>query len=124
MNEMMGARMRTSGKSTRGKRWNAYSDLKRQWEGTIVSLVRQGQMCRFDQPVLLEFRWFERNRRRDHDNVAAAKKLVLDALVRAGVIGGDGWKHVSGFSDRFAVDPQRPGVLVRITETTTDERAA
>jgi hypothetical protein len=56
----------------------------------------------------------EKNRRRDQDNIAAGKKLVIDGLVQAGVLAGDGWKYVRGFFDEFSVDPTRPGVMVTI----------
>jgi len=63
------------------------------------------------------FEWKERDRRRDPDNIAAAgRKLILDGLVLAGVLPDDGWNHVLGWTDRFEVDRERPGVLVELFE--------
>lgn len=42
--------------------------------------------------------------------------MVQDALVSAGVLKDDGWKHVVGFSDRFDVDKANPHIEVRIRE--------
>lgn len=67
-------------------------------------------------PVEIAFRWCEKNRRRDKDNVCFAKKFILDALQRAGTLSGDGWRQVAGFTDSFAVDKQRPRVEIEITE--------
>lgn len=63
--------------------------------------------------MVLTFEWREPNKKRDLDNVAAAKKLVIDGLVTAGVLHGDGWKHLHGFRDYFEVNPDA-GVLVTI----------
>lgn len=49
------------------------------------------------------------------DNVCGAgQKLVLDGLVAAGILPGDGWAHVRGLEHAFVVDADRPGVLVEI----------
>ena len=73
-----------------------------------------------DRPVFLVFEWYEKNQRRDKDNVAFAKKFIQDALVKAGVLQGDGWKHVTGFIDLFEIDKDRPRVEVSIMEVQTD----
>ncbi len=58
-----------------------------------------------------------KNRRRDLDNISSfGRKVVQDALVSAGVLKDDGWKHVVGFSDRFDVDKANPHIEVRIRE--------
>ena len=68
----------------------------------------------FVGPVFVTFRWYERDRRRDVDNVAFAKKFILDALVQRGILAGDGRKHVVGFTDVFDIDRRNPRVLVMI----------
>jgi Holliday junction resolvase RusA-like endonuclease len=68
----------------------------------------------FHGPVTVSFTWVEKNRRRDPDNVAFAKKFVLDGLVRAGVIENDSPRYVRGLSDRFECDPARPRVEVEV----------
>ena len=73
------------------------------------------------KPVQMDYLWVEPNRRRDHDNIAFAKKFVQDALVELDILPGDGWKHVVGISDRFTVDKDRPRVEVTITEVEEDK---
>jgi hypothetical protein len=62
----------------------------------------------------------EKDRRRDKDNVASARKFVLDGLVLAKVLNGDGWRWIDGWWDRFSVNPDRPGVgvTIRVPEPT------
>lgn len=61
------------------------------------------------------FSWYEKNRRRDKDNVAFAKKFILDAMQEVGILQNDGWDDVAGFTDRFYVDAKNPRVEVDIT---------
>lgn len=70
----------------------------------------------FTQRVYIQFTWIEPNRKRDLDNVAFAKKFILDALVRNNVIENDGWKGVGGFEDKFAVDKENPRIEVIISD--------
>ncbi len=64
----------------------------------------------------MRFWWYERNRRRDPDNVAAGgRKLVLDGLVSAGVLEGDGWHHIRSWEDQWFVNPEKPGVFVSMS---------
>lgn len=64
--------------------------------------------------VTLSFKWYEANRRRDFDNIAFAKKFILDSLQAAKIIPGDGWRYVKGFSDEFYIDKQNPRIEVEI----------
>jgi hypothetical protein len=109
LNDMLDA---AKGSGGRGK---DYSKLKRQWGEAIWAHALSAKIHKpgpFAGPVRLAFEWREKNRQRDPDNVAAAKKLVLDSLIMAKVLLGDGWKHIAGWEDTWLVDAERPGVLV------------
>jgi len=67
-------------------------------------------------PVSLKFGWYEANKKRDKDNIAFAKKFVLDALQETGIISGDGWSHIIGFSDDFYIDRANPRVEIDLLE--------
>lgn len=60
----------------------------------------------------IRFRWVEKDKRRDKDNIAFAKKFILDSLQEAGILRNDGWAEILGFADEFAVDKQQPRVEV------------
>lgn len=62
------------------------------------------------------FRWYEPNKKRDLDNICSAKKFIQDALVKMGVLQGDGWRHIIGFSDEFYIDKDNPRIEVEIKE--------
>ena len=66
--------------------------------------------------VEVQFKWYEKNKRRDLDNIAFAKKFVLDALQDLNAIENDGWKNIAGFSDSFFVDKNNPRVEVVLKE--------
>ena len=98
-----------------GGRGAGYARLKRDWTEAVWAYAKNQRLPAFPGRVVIEFRWFEKERRRDPDNVAAGgRKLVLDGLVKAGVLKGDGWKFVQSWTDRFDVAPDRPGVAVTI----------
>jgi len=56
---------------------------------------------KFTKPIRIRFLWMEGTKRRDYDNVAFAKKFILDALVKYGKLPDDNRKYVVGFSDEF-----------------------
>lgn len=96
----------------------AAANMKRQTESVIISAAKeQLRGVRLTRPVVMCYTWVEKNRRRDRDNVAFARKFVQDALVRCGVLRGDGWKEIAGFTDTFMVDRDRPRVEVTLEET-------
>jgi Holliday junction resolvase RusA-like endonuclease len=95
-----------------GGRGYRYSTLKAQWKQTIA-LHAMAAGIKHVERARFEFRWVEANRKRDPDNIAAAKKLVFDSLMLAKVLTNDGWKQIAGWTDTFEVGP-RPGVEVTI----------
>ena len=64
--------------------------------------------------AFLDITWYEPDRRRDLDNIAAGKKFICDGLKEAGKISNDGWKQIAGFKDTFEVDKKNPRVEVSI----------
>jgi len=55
----------------------------------------------FTNPVTIEFTWVEGNKRRDLDNIAFAKKFILDSLVECGRLKDDNRRVVTAFRDNF-----------------------
>lgn len=70
----------------------------------------------FKNPVKIHFHWIEGNKRRDLDNVAFAKKFILDCMVRCGKLKDDNRNCVTGFVDTFAYGKETK-VILDITET-------
>ena len=91
--------------------------MKRDWQNAVILCARRQILGKFTNPVVMNYLWVEKDRRRDKDNVAAfGRKVIQDALVKAGVLENDGWANIEGFSDRFAVDKKNPRVEVEIVE--------
>lgn len=88
------------------------SQLKRQVDQDLMWVLRS--QCRKTLNALydVDFRWYEKNKRRDHDNISSAHKFIFDALVKALILPDDGWKYVGDFTDKFFVDPERPRIEV------------
>lgn len=68
----------------------------------------------YDEPVTIHYLWVEKDKRRDKDNIAFAKKFIQDSLVELGIINDDGWKEIKEFTDDFDVDVKNPRVEVTI----------
>jgi len=90
-----------------GGRGYGYSKLKKKWTDDVAMLARAARLPHFGRVRLL-FEWHEPPssrtfHRRDPDNVAAGKKLVLDGLVAAGVIEDDTADQIAGWTDTFSI---------------------
>lgn len=59
-----------------------------------------------DFPCALIITWYVKNKRKDADNIAFAKKFILDGLVEAGVLPNDNRKYVQGFIDIVKEDKE------------------
>lgn len=104
---------------TNANRTNKYAGarLKRENEDLVLSSILQAKLKPMTKPVFISFLWIEPNMKRDKDNIASAKKMVLDALVKGGIIKNDGWKDIVGFSDSFCIDKNNPRIEIELKET-------
>lgn len=69
----------------------------------------------------MRFEWHERTKKRDADNIASAKKFILDALVKNGVLEDDSRKYVKGFYDTI-IDDKEDFVIVELVEIERAEK--
>ena len=85
------------------------------------ALVKVAIKQRIERPVYMEYTWYERNKRRDLDNISSfGRKVIQDALVQTRVLVNDGWNEIVGFSDQFYVDAANPRIEVLIREVGDD----
>lgn len=101
---------------TRACRTNPHvgAQMKKKAENDIMWQIKKQLEAKIENPVTISYLWIEPNTRRDLDNIAFAKKFLQDSLVQLGILQGDGWKHIVGFSDAFDVDKDRPRIEVTI----------
>ena len=86
-----------------------------------VAIKQQMRSIRIERPVYMEYTWYERNKRRDLDNISSfGRKVIQDALVQTRVLVNDGWNEVVGFSDQFYVDAANPRIEGLIREVGDD----
>lgn len=77
----------------------AGATMKKNIEEKLALFI--GRLPEYKRPVTINFIWVEQNKKRDLDNVAFAKKFILDAMVKTGRIPNDNGKYVKGFTDKF-----------------------
>ncbi len=83
----------------------------------VWAYIKKSAILNIETPVDVKVTWFERDARRDYDNIASGIKFILDALVKAGVIKGDSRKWIPRPVDHhFAVDKKDPRIEVTLNE--------
>lgn len=94
--------------------WSKYAKLKK--EMTSLVMWQAKRQCKpvkaYRYPVMIKISWAMPSARRDPDNIAHAKKYILDGLVKAKILEGDGFKQIKEFRDMFSVDKENPRVEV------------
>ena len=86
-------------------------------ELVILNLRSQLKGIHINHPIVIKYCFYEPNRRRDLDNISAfAHKVIQDALVKCEIIENDGWKNITGFTDKFYVDKENPRIEVTLEE--------
>ena len=94
----------------------AGATMKKNIELEIWSyILNELKDIKITKPVFITFTWIEENKKRDLDNICFAKKFILDALQKSGVIENDDCKHVTGFTDKFEY-ADKSKVIVELEE--------
>ena len=109
-------------------RSNAYqgSAMKRRAQNEVETAIACAVFTKklpvkLKEPVRINYKFVEPNKRRDQDNVSSfAKKVIQDALVSTLLLQNDGWDNIRGSSEEFAVDKKNPRIEVMIEEAGDD----
>lgn len=88
---------------------------KKKNEHIILTCIKNANLRQIQDSYSVSFTWYENTSRRDKDNVAFAKKFILDALQIAKITKGDDNRYLLGFEDHF-VYGQGQKVVVEIIE--------
>jgi hypothetical protein len=92
-----------------------YGKLKKDTESSIEYEIRR-QKLKPMAYAYLKFIWFEKDKRRNPDNVSGGgPKFVLDSLVRCGILKNDGWSEVLGIKHGFVVGDEA-SVHIELTD--------
>lgn len=101
-------------RAERTNKFMAASIKKRETEAVFWLCKKQG-LKQAKKRVSIDFYWYIKNERKDPDNIAFAKKYILDGMVDAGVLVKDSLKYIEGFKDHFITD-HMDQVIVDIEE--------
>jgi hypothetical protein len=99
--------------------WNRYSggaQRKKEKEKCYWAILEQFRGAdAFCVPVTLAFSWIEPNAKRDLDNITGGQKVMIDALVMAGIIPNDTREWIKGISHTFpAPDKKNPRIEMTV----------
>lgn len=85
------------------ERTNRYkgADAKKKQTNIAYALLPK---IKLSPPVHIVYNWYVKNKRKDLDNIAFAKKFINDGIVKKGLLPNDGWQDIAGFTDNFFVD--------------------
>lgn len=83
----------------------------------VLSIRKQISGLTAKAPVDIKFAWYEKDNRRDPDNISGfGHKVILDALVSCGIIKDDSRKYIASLADEFYTDRKNPRIEVTISE--------
>lgn len=77
----------------------AGAKMKKDIESSLCWQIAEQGLVELKPPLRISFKWFEKNRKRDKDNVVFGKKFILDSLQVMNVIGNDNWEWITSFED-------------------------
>lgn len=90
--------------------------MKHKAQDAVRSAIRAAGLKPMSAPVDVRITWYEKNRRRDKDNIRFGVKFILDALVAERVIENDNWGWVRAIAAEYRVDKANPRIHVLIEE--------
>lgn len=100
------------------RHWSAGARMKKNFESILSAIFTcELRNIKVKPPVKINYLWVESDMKRDKDNISGfGRKMIQDALQKSGVLSGDGWDYITGFSDSFCVDKKKSGVMITIIE--------
>lgn len=89
--------------------------MKRYIQKQVEWEIRSAKLMPIKGRVFIHYTFYEPDKRRDKDNIAAvAYKVIQDALVATGILRGDGWDCIENWDQDFEVDKQHPHIDVEL----------
>lgn len=95
----------------KAERTNRYCGAKIKKSETNVARLSVLNKQPISVPCRLKFTWYVKDKRTDPDNIAFAKKFILDGFVDANILPKDSMKYITGFIDEFEISKQEKVVI-------------
>ncbi|MBD2772123.1 hypothetical protein [Iningainema tapete] len=96
--------------------WQVSARHKKHWTNIICQFACTCDV-KFKDKVWLEFHWYLKTFARDHDNVAAASKYIMDGLVEAAVIKNDNLCTIQSPVIHYYHRSKKDEVILRMSKT-------
>jgi len=96
----------------------AAASFKKEQEAIVGWAIKQYKLKPVKlYPVKLNIIWYEKNSRRDRDNIQIGTKFIQDALVKNGILIDDAPKYVKYLNNcEFHIDKEYPRIEIQIME--------
>lgn len=105
--------------SATGLHYRRGNKMKQDYKGVAKNAIRK-QLPRnlhIEKPIILTYRYFDSDARRDPGNLLYCDKVFADALQECEVIDNDGQKNIHGIIlERVRIDKSNPRIEITITE--------
>lgn len=101
--------------------WSKGAKMKREYTDLIYFECLSQHIMPFENKVNITVTFYEKDRRRDDDNVISSLKWILDGIVKARVIKDDSPKYVKLYINEIKYDKDFPRIEVEINESEVDE---
>lgn len=99
----------------RNGRYDPSTVYKGRVEAKVAFYIKRWKVKPINKPFKMRCIWYEETAKRDPDNVAFAKKFLLDGMMKAKILKNDNSRLVKGFIDEF-VYGEGQKVVVEIYE--------
>lgn len=93
--------------------WSVGAKMKKEYTDLIMCVCKS-QKIKPVEKARIEVTFFEKDMRRDSDNVYGGLKYILDGMVKAGVLKNDTRKIVKLYINPVELDRQNPRIEVKI----------
>ncbi|PXX75317.1 hypothetical protein [Dielma fastidiosa] len=90
--------------------------VKHREQQIVTTAIRSAHLTPIHKPVVVYIDWFEKDNRRDVDNITAAKKFIMDSLVDTGILKDDSRRYVKQIVDCVFTDTKNPRIEVELVE--------
>lgn len=97
--------------------------VKKVNESIVIMCIRQQlRGVHIQRPVMIYYRFFEKDMRRDGDNIlSCGTKFIQDSLTKTKVLQEDNRKCIPHFYHDVLVDKENPRIEVTITELSDEQ---
>jgi hypothetical protein len=92
----------------------ARKTAKKEEEKLISFYIKHSKKEIKDYPVIIKIDYYEKDARRDFDNIIFAQKFILDAFVKQGIIKNDSRRYIKKTDSNVFVDKKNPRIEVEI----------